>query len=360
MPGMPNCATDCGTSISMTSSLSLAAGSSWRSRPSSCALAGSSPKTLSSSGTERGGIDVADRDDLAACRGRTRACDRPPDPARRSSAGVSVVPSAGPAVGMAVERRGAPGLGGNLVGALGRVGEVGQQLRCARGPRRRHQTAASSTPAAAARRPARGWPSASRSCRRRQSRESSKLMRTASSSMRSWNAAEVRSPAPSSIMPERKLASPSLPIGILRAAAVEHEAHGHQRHAVLLDQPGLDAAGTFDTLDLHGVGLGTEQHRARPETERQSIASHADRRQSDASAPKPSGELSIACMSYPPLSLVTACLRACPRLSASGSGAIGMSVPVTEWRMSRYFAGHLLDVVERSPWRCGPATPRCP
>ena len=40
---------------------------------------------------------------------------------------------------------------------------------------------------------------------------------------------------------------------VLRAAAVEGEAHGHHRHRVLLDEPGLDAAGALDSLNFHGV-----------------------------------------------------------------------------------------------------------
>ena len=41
--------------------------------------------------------------------------------------------------------------------------------------------------------------------------------------------------------------------GVLRAAALEGEAHRHHRHGVLLDEPGLDAAGALDGLDFHGV-----------------------------------------------------------------------------------------------------------
>ena len=42
--------------------------------------------------------------------------------------------------------------------------------------------------------------------------------------------------------------------GVLRVAALEGEAHGDQRHAVLLDEPGRYAAGALHHLDLHGLG----------------------------------------------------------------------------------------------------------
>ncbi len=45
---------------------------------------------------------------------------------------------------------------------------------------------------------------------------------------------------------------------VLGAAAFEGEAHRDQRHTVLFDQPSLDPAGAFDTLDFHCVGLVSE------------------------------------------------------------------------------------------------------
>jgi hypothetical protein len=45
------------------------------------------------------------------------------------------------------------------------------------------------------------------------------------------------------------------------AAALEGEAHGDQRHAVGLDQPGADPAGAPDLLHLHGLRLvGEDRH----------------------------------------------------------------------------------------------------
>ncbi len=50
-----------------------------------------------------------------------------------------------------------------------------------------------------------------------------------------------------------EVGEPFLAERVLRAAALEGEAHGHHRHRVLLDQPGLDAAGALHGLDFHGV-----------------------------------------------------------------------------------------------------------
>ena len=53
--------------------------------------------------------------------------------------------------------------------------------------------------------------------------------------------------------------------GILRAAALEDEAQRDERHCVLLHEPRIDAAGALDLLDLHGVGLGSENGRCEAE-----------------------------------------------------------------------------------------------
>jgi hypothetical protein len=62
------------------------------------------------------------------------------------------------------------------------------------------------------------------------------------------------SPAPSSSMPPRKCATPSLPSGAWTLPPLEGEAHGDQWDGVLLDEPGRYAAGAFDNLDFHGLG----------------------------------------------------------------------------------------------------------
>ncbi len=67
------------------------------------------------------------------------------------------------------------------------------------------------------------------------------------------NVPASRSPAPSSSMAVRKLATPSLPVGVLRVAALEGELHREQRIVVRFDEPGLDAAGALDYLDFHSV-----------------------------------------------------------------------------------------------------------
>ena len=52
--------------------------------------------------------------------------------------------------------------------------------------------------------------------------------------------------------PGKKIGHAFLAGRVLRAAALERKAHGDERHAVLLDQPGRDAARTLDLLDFHG------------------------------------------------------------------------------------------------------------
>ncbi len=129
---------------------------------------------------------------------------------------------------------------------------------CARWPRRRSAACRSRAPAVGRRR--RGSRSGSRSCRRRRRAPSSKLMRMASSSMRSWNALASRSPAPSSSMLARKFARPSRPSGSWALPPPSKA----KRMAISgtswrLDQPGGDAPGALDLLDLHGLRLAGEE-----------------------------------------------------------------------------------------------------
>ena len=46
-----------------------------------------------------------------------------------------------------------------------------------------------------------------------------------------------------------------LPGLVLRRAALEHEIAGHEGHRIILDEPGLEAAGRADLLDGRGAGL---------------------------------------------------------------------------------------------------------
>ena len=66
-----------------------------------------------------------------------------------------------------------------------------------------------------------------------------------------------------------EVGEPFLAERVLRAAALEGEAHGHHRHCMLFDQPGLDAAGALHGLDFHGVcgkaQAGEECHGKRSE-----------------------------------------------------------------------------------------------
>ena len=49
---------------------------------------------------------------------------------------------------------------------------------------------------------------------------------------------------------------------VLAGAAAKGEAHGDQRIGVALDEPGLDAAGAHDALDLHAANLACLRARA--------------------------------------------------------------------------------------------------
>ena len=50
-----------------------------------------------------------------------------------------------------------------------------------------------------------------------------------------------------------EISEPCLVLGVLCSAAAKCKAHGDQGIDVALDEPGLDAAGACDALDVHGV-----------------------------------------------------------------------------------------------------------
>src|SRR5262249_46190367 len=112
--------------------------------------------------------------------------------------------------------------------------------------------------------------------------------------------------------------------GVLGAAALEGEAHADQRHGMLLDEPGRNAAGALHHLDVHGHSPACwkeepgENEKARKE------------RRLAAGAGAPYVPHGILLHSLPGPGLSAA--------SLSGSEGTGISVPVTELRISRCLA----------------------
>ena len=82
----------------------------------------------------------------------------------------------------------------------------------------------------------------------------SRLARICSSialrSMRAWKALPSRSPAPSSSSRDRHVGEPGLSSGSCVGAAAEREFDRDQRHGAVAHEPGFDAAGADDALDL--------------------------------------------------------------------------------------------------------------
>ena len=66
--------------------------------------------------------------------------------------------------------------------------------------------------------------------------------------MRSWNCSRVEVAGAFVHHGGDEVGDAFLARGILRIAALEGEAQGQERHVVLLDEPGLDAAGAGDLL----------------------------------------------------------------------------------------------------------------
>ncbi len=85
------------------------------------------------------------------------------------------------------------------------------------------------------------------------SRSAPKPMRIALSCMAALKASESMSPAPSSRRPAVMPARPGLAAGVEARTGLEGDFEGDDRHRVLLDKPGLDAAGRDDALNRQMV-----------------------------------------------------------------------------------------------------------
>ena len=158
-------------------------------------------------------------------------------------------------------------------------------------------------------------------------------MRMASDCKRSWKAIEVELAGALVHHPRDEISEAVLALGVLRGAAAEGKAHGDQRVGVALDEPGLDAAGARDVLDVHGAG------RRRGER-----SDEASRRGQPKPVPPARRGKTNRCIA------VTTCRGLvhgpAARHCGSACSGVGSSTPVTEFLSMRYFPRDVADALD--------------